>query len=136
MRFETLKRVQDALACIRAGELDHLDCGRHELFDGVYVTVSSYETRKDGVYEAHRKYIDIQYLLEGAERIDIADLAQLRITQDYAEETDCLLGLADGKPYLLQAGQFLLLFPEEVHRPGMEAGAACTVKKAVIKVPV
>ena len=136
MKFETLKRVQDAIVRIRSGELDSLDCGRHEWSNGVFVTVSSYQTKESGMYEAHRKYIDIQYILDGSERIDVADVEKMRITQDYAEDKDLVFGEAEGTPYYLNAGQYLVLYPEEAHRPGMKAGSVGTVKKAVIKVPV
>ena len=136
MRFETLKRIQDALDFIRAGKLDGLACGRYELFDGMAVNISQYQTKEDGLFEAHRKYIDIQHILEGSEAIEVADVQDLSITQEYDEQTDLVLGIADGKRYILTAGQTMVLFPEEAHKPGIHAGESGSVKKAVIKVPL
>ena len=73
MDFDTLKRVQDAVALIRSGKLDTLAPGRHELPDGAYVNVFGYQTKESGIYEAHRKYIDIHYVLEGSEIIMVAE---------------------------------------------------------------
>lgn len=136
MQFNTLKRIQDAIVCIRSGKLDELPCGRHELFDGMYVTISQYQTKETGPFEAHRKYIDVQYLISGTECIEVADVQTLQVTQEYNAEKDCVLGSAEGKAYVLTQGQFMVLFPEEAHRPGMKSGDITEVKKAVIKVPV
>ncbi len=86
--------------------------------------------------EAHRKYIDIHYLLEGSENIEITNVETLTITKDYDEQTDALLGTAKGKPYLLEKGQFMVVFPEEAHLPGIKVNDCAEVKKAVVKVPV
>ena len=136
MRFEALKRVQDALACIRSGQLDELEPGRHDLFDGIYVNVFEYQTKADGLFEAHRGYIDIHYLIEGTELLKIAPVDSLMIEQVYDEQSDSLLGRADGTPYLLKKGQYMVVLPEEAHLPGIAAGEAQAVKKAVVKVPV
>ncbi len=136
MDFDTLKRVQDAVALIRSGKLDTLDPGRHELPDGAYVNVFGYQTKESGIYEAHRKYIDIHYVLEGSEIIMVADTGSLQVTREYDEEGDAVLGSAQGKGYPLKKGQFMVVFPEEAHLPGITADAVCQVKKAVVKVPV
>jgi len=46
MRFETWERIQKAIDCIRSGELEELAPGRHELFDGAYVNVFEYQTKR------------------------------------------------------------------------------------------
>ena len=135
MEFDTLNRLQEAVAYLREGKADKLSCGRHELFDGVYANVSQYQTQEDGVFEAHRKYIDVHYMIGGAERIEVADIRRLRVTKEYDEQADCVLGHAEGKAYTLQQGQFMVLFPEEAHRPGLRIERTCDVKKVVLKVP-
>lgn len=134
MRFETWERIQNAVDCIRSGKLDELAPGRHELFDGVYVNVFEYQTKAEGLYEAHRKYIDIHYLIRGCEVIKVADVNKIHVEKEYDEEGDCLLGSAEGKPYLLKEGQFMVVLPEQAHLPGIEAEAPESVRKAVLKV--
>jgi len=134
MHFETWERIQKAIDCIRSGELEELAPGRHELFDGAYVNVFEYQTKTEGLYEAHRKYIDIHYLICGCETIRITDINKMHVEKEYDEEGDCLLGSAEGKSYLLKKGQFMVVLPEEAHLPGLEAGSPGHVKKAVLKV--
>lgn len=136
MNYDMLERIQKAVAYIREGKLDNLECGRHELFDGIYVNVSKYQTKESGLFEAHRKYIDIHYLLEGSEIIEITDVKKLKITKDYDDQADALLGTAEGSSYLLKKGQFMVVFPEEAHMPGIKTAEDKEVKKAVVKVPV
>ena len=136
MDYDTLRRVQKAAAIIRSGRLDGLECGRHDLSDGMYVNVFRYTTKETGVFEAHRKYIDIHYVLEGSEIIAVADVGKLGITQAYDEKADALLGTAESDRYPLAKGQFMVVFPEEAHLPGLKADGVSEVKKAVVKVPV
>ena len=136
MNYDMLERIQKAVAYIREGKLDNLECGRHDLFDGMYVNVSQYQTKKSGVFEAHRKFIDIHYLLEGSEFIEVTDVAKLKITKEYDAQADALLGTAEGSSYLWKKGQFMVVFPEEAHMPGLKTAEDIEVKKAVVKVPV
>lgn len=134
MRFETWERIQKAIDRIRSGKLDELAPGRHELFDGAYVNIFEYQTKAEGLFEAHRKYIDIHYLIRGCETIRIADVNEIHVEKEYDEEGDCLLGLAEGKPYLMREGDYMVVLPEEAHLPGLAVGTPESVKKAVLKV--
>lgn len=134
MRFETWERIQKAIDCIRSGKLDELAPGRHELFDGAYVNIFEYQTKAESLFEAHRKYIDIHYLIRGCETIRIAGVNEIHVEKEYDEEDDCLLGLAEGKPYLMREGDYMVVLPEEAHLPGLAVGTPESVKKAVLKV--
>ena len=135
MQFETLKRIQDVLEFIRSGKTNELDCGRHDLFDGVYVNVSQYQTKEESFFEAHRRYIDIHYIISGEEIVEVADVSTMSVSKDYDEASDALLGMASGKRYLLKEGQYMVLRPQEAHMPGISKGINRQVKKAVFKVP-
>ena len=47
---------------------DNFKDGRYDISDGIYANICSYETKTRGntMFEAHRKYIDIQYMLYGS----------------------------------------------------------------------
>ena len=136
MEYSTLKKIQDAMELIRKGALDELEPGRHDLPDGAFVNVSEYQTVESSVFEAHRKYIDIHYLIAGEELIEIADADTMRIQRDYDETADSVLGDAKGKRYLLKKGQTMVLFPEEAHMPGICNGESVRVRKAVVKIQI
>ena len=65
--------------------------GTYQINHRVKVIVSEYETKlqNEHGYEAHRKYIDIQYLLSGEERIACLPVERLKETKPYNEEKRC-----------------------------------------------
>ena len=116
--------------------------GRHEIDgDSVYAMVQRYQTRPvQGMQlEAHRRYIDIQYLVSGREVIHWAALAGLaEPTKPYDAATDSALHATtpDMTPVQLRAGQFAILFPDDAHAPCCACGDPAEVLKVVVKVEV
>ncbi|MCM2267748.1 MAG: YhcH/YjgK/YiaL family protein [Elusimicrobiales bacterium] len=113
--------------------------GRYEL-DGekVYALVQRYETLAQDRprFEAHRKYIDVQFLAAGEEVIGWAPLSAVGITEPYDGEKDVCFGFAAGAwtPVRLAAGELAILYPEDAHAPRLAAGAPAQVAKIVVKV--
>ena len=134
--FETYARIRQALDIIHSGAIDHLTDGWHELADGIRVHVFRYQTQDTGLFVAHRREIDIHYLLSGEEAVEIAPLSGLTVTSAYDPQTDALLGKGSGRRVLLTAGQIDILMPEEAHCVGLTAREPQTVRKAVIKVRI
>jgi len=90
--------------------------------------------------EAHRKYLDIQLVLEGEEAIGVAvDSREGNITgvaEEYSEERDIIFyeGLKRENIVELYPGDFAVFFPEDIHRPRcMVKGTPGRSKKAVVK---
>jgi len=90
--------------------------------------------------ETHAKHIDIQFLIEGREKMGyIRKNSQLNIASDELEEKDnCFYdGNIEGEVFLdLKPGDFVVFFPEDVHRPGCVAGENTKIRKSVIKIKV
>lgn len=116
--------------------------GRHEIDgDAVYALVQRYHTRpvEQMQFEAHRRYIDIQYLASGREVIQWAPLASLAAaTKPYDAVTDAALyATTPGMtPMQLQVGQFAILFPDDAHGPCCAWDGPEDVLKVVVKVAV
>lgn len=92
---------------------------------------------KDCMYEAHQKYIDIHYIVEGVERIATADVKSLQIQIPFSEEKD--IGFYQGNEsgsYLLKPGEFMVCFPSDAHKVAMMDKSPETVKKIVVKIKV
>ena len=110
----------------------------HELIGrDVYVMVQSYETESEPspILEAHRKYIDIQYCIAGAEYIAVAPLDESTIKTPYDGEKDVAFYHAQKMMTLsaMTPGRFVLLFPTDEHFAKWAAEAPSRVKKAVVK---
>jgi biofilm protein TabA len=113
--------------------------GRHPI-DGdlVFALVQTYETGPAAAkqFEAHRKHIDIQYLVRGSEHILATGIDGLEVAVPYSEEKDVLFFQEPkaSTALRLDAGWFTLLFPQDAHKPGCQLDAPAGVKKVVVKV--
>ena len=86
------------------------------------------------VWEAHRKYIDVQFVVAGVERMGYANLAQMRERDAYdASARRRLLRARRVEFVTIRAGTFAIFGPEDVHSPGHAAGAPGLVRKVVVK---
>ena len=116
--------------------------GRYALKnDAMYAILSSYRTKIENrlPFEAHRKYIDVQFLLKGEERIDVAQTETFKIKDRYSPEKDIVFIHCPPKysSILLEPGQFVLLYPHDFHRPAQSAhGHPEEARKLVIKIRV
>ena len=114
---------------------------RIELSGGAFALEQVYpaKVRADGVFESHRRYIDVQVVFEGEEVMELADVSRLMIRQDYKAERDLVVYADCTEASLLRvkAGEVAVFFPADGHMPGLRAGSEPTlVRKTVVKVPV
>lgn len=114
---------------------------KHELDGGAFALEQAYETklRPDGFFESHRKYIDVQLVVEGTELLEVADVNLLTVSQPYSEERDLIkyADFAGASVLKLVAGETAVFFPVDGHMPGLRpTGQPGVVRKTVVKVPV
>jgi biofilm protein TabA len=131
-------QLAQALQYLRTTDLAAVPLGRHEI-DGsrVFVLVQDYTTMplEDGLWEAHRKHIDVQYVQKGEERVRYANLATLKAAP-YDDEKDLLRAEGPGELFLLKPDRFVILFPQDAHSPGLMSDRRQHVRKIVIKVAI
>ena len=87
-------------------------------------------------YEAHRKFIDIQYLLNGTEKNCCLPIEKLKETKPFKEEIDAAFYTANipTQELTLGDGYFAIYFPQDGHMPCLNECGEETVKKIVVKV--
>ncbi len=131
------------LAELRTGFLDKKDIGyRHqiELVEGELSAIHQvYETRPVGQVrlEAHRRFVDIQFIHDGEEIIRLAPLAGARITIQYDESNDVAFFEADASAELLmRPGMAVVFYPDDLHAPGLHLAGRSLVRKTVVKAAV
>jgi YhcH/YjgK/YiaL family protein len=130
--------IAAALRYLQNTDATKVEPGRYVLDgDQLYAMVQQYDTKpkEQGFWEAHRKYIDVQYVAQGIEHMGFAHLNQLR-PQPYDEEKDFLKLEGEGEFVLMRAGTFVILGPEDAHMPGMAVTGAQPVRKVVVKVRI
>jgi len=112
--------------------------GRHELGGQKLSAIfSSYQTEdpEEKHFEAHRRFIDIQVVLQGRESLYWAPLLSLEPRGEYSEAEDIAFFTGPaGIAVPLEPGWFTVLFPQDAHKPGCLRGNPAQVRKLVIKV--
>lgn len=131
--------VRRALEYARTHDLTQLAPGRNEIDgDDLFVNVARYDSRafEDCRFEAHRKYIDVQVMVEGVERIDSQFIGELDAEPfDEAADNMFLSGEA-ASSVTLSAGTFAAYFPNDGHKPGIAIEGSAPVHKCIFKVNV
>jgi biofilm protein TabA len=114
--------------------------GRHELAGQKLAAIfSSYQTEEPEKkpFEAHRRFIDIQVVLQGQETLYWAPLLSLEPRGAYSEADDIAFFAGPaGVAVPLEPGWFTIQFPQDAHKPGCLRGSPSPVRKLVIKVAV
>lgn len=105
--------------------------------DRIFALPQGYLTRPPSQcrWEAHRRYIDIQYVISGQEAMGYAPISTLKPVTDFDEAKD--VGFYDGTGSIItvEAGMFAIFFPHDAHMPCMQvAGQSAPVRKVVVKV--
>lgn len=133
------ERIALALKFLQENDATKMEPGRYEI-DGasVYALVQSYESLpvEDGKWEAHRRYIDVQYVAQGTERMGYANIDNLAVTQEYMENGDYMLLEGDGSFLTVKPGCFAVFFPQDAHMPCIAVGKPDCIIKVVVKVLV
>jgi YhcH/YjgK/YiaL family protein len=106
----------------------------------IFARVMSYKTcsRKETKLEAHRRYVDIQFTLAGAEIIEWRPLSNLKIKTPYDKEKDVEFyqkPSTSATGLFMSPGSFAVFFPQDAHMPKLMAGnTPATIKKVVVKI--
>ena len=132
-------RLGKAFDYLRTTDLARLPSGRIEIAGSeMFAIVQDYRTKRpeEGFWEAHRRYIDVQYVISGAERMGYANLQSMTVKQPYDEEKDLLILEGTGDACTVPAGSFTIFAPQDAHMPGLAAGEPAPARKIVVKIAV
>lgn len=134
------KALQQGLAFLRHTDFSSLPNGKH-LIQGedIFVSISEYDTEEitERKPESHEQYADIQCLISGQEKIGVSFLSDHSVVAEPYDQTRDLVfysSVEDEQLIELTPGQFIVLFPSDVHRPGCLINQSQTVRKAVVKI--
>ncbi|MEI7880473.1 MAG: YhcH/YjgK/YiaL family protein [bacterium] len=133
------QRIQLAFEYLAGKDFTGVAPGRYDIDgDNVFALVQQYQTkpREKGLWEAHQRYIDVQFVASGVEVMGYAPISQCTVTQPYSLEKDCGFFSGSGDFVTVRAGMFTVFFPEDVHMPCLISEAPVQVYKVVVKVKV
>lgn len=122
------------LFALAPGESTKVDLG-----GGMFAIDAAYlsKRRAEVFFETHRKYIDVQAVIEGEEAMEIIDRSRLTVEVPYDPERDLVKYLDARGASILHAhpGEVEVFFPEDGHM-SHAVGEPVLVRKTVVKVPV
>jgi biofilm protein TabA len=129
---------EEAFAFLRRSDLADLPEGRHEI-DGsrLFCLISNGpgRSRAEAKLEAHRKYIDIQYVMAGADEMGwkpTAACVMSDVSYDPEKDIEFFKDVPD-RWTPVPTGSFAIFFPIDAHAPLVSTGR---IHKAVLKIAV
>lgn len=149
------ENIKKALEWLKNNDITKMEDGRYDL-DGkqlsktslldmkakeaqkVFILVQRYTTRTidDCWFEGHKKFIDIHYVAEGNEYFCYTPLKRAgKPTTEYDDaEDDYLYNRDYESAVLMQQGDVVIVYPEDVHMPQRKVIFPSNVVKACIKI--
>lgn len=122
---------------------NNVEYGKHILGNSNFVNIETYATKtiENAKYESHDKYIDIQILLTGNEKIGVADRSCLSVDEPYDENRDITFysdPVDTNNTVSLNGSNFVMLYPHEAHAPQIASDYKTSgqVIKVVAKIKV
>jgi YhcH/YjgK/YiaL family protein len=131
--------LKKAFTYIKQTDFSKLENGKYIIEeDNLFAILQEYETKNDidCKLEAHIKYIDVQYMVSGEELIGVNLLIDQTPYKEYDMENDYALYDDTCSFIKITQTQFAVLFPQDLHKPGIKTNVSGKVKKVVIKVRV
>lgn len=135
-------RFREAFDFVKKAIAENLSAGKYEI-DGkeLWASVQEYTSKleSDAKAEAHKNYIDIQFIVKGTEVIEGFDIEKATPKSEYNDVKDVMFyeDNENAGKGVLTDGEYGIFFPHDVHKPGMCLnGNQDTVKKIVVKVKV
>ena len=125
-----------AFSFLTKDDLADLPVGKYEI-DGdrlfAIIQKENGKSKSEAVLEAHRKYIDIQYVVSGTDEMGWRPTSACKsIESPYSEAED--IGFFKDEPQSwtkVEAGHFAIFTPDDAHAPMISSGE---IHKVVIKV--
>ena len=135
------EELRQAIEYIKANVTEATEKGKHEI-DGsrLFYLISEdmtepFEKRRA---EYHARYLDIQIVLKGQEGMTFSVLPAGKPDTDWLADKDIafLAEWEQEKTVILNEGDFVVFYPQEVHKPLCAVGTPAPVRKAVVKLLV
>lgn len=133
--------IQTAIAYLRDNDFVHMEPGVYEIQGkDIYAQVFDAETGavSEKRPEVHEKYVDVQFLASGRERLGFTPDTGSYEVDERIDERDLIFYKSVENEGFIEAvpGCYSIFFPADVHRPACVSGEPMKVRKVVVKVAV
>lgn len=135
------KGIQLGLKYISETDFSNMENGKYQIIeDKLFAIVQDYDSKpaEEGKFEAHKKFIDIQFIVKGEEKVGVVHIDECTEAVAYDEEKDIyfLSPNEDSKVEFvnLKEGEYVILTTKDAHMPSIAVDTPSYVKKVVVKV--
>jgi len=134
------EKIKKGFNFLLSSDLINMPDGRHIIDDEIYANIQTLTTKplKEQKWEAHRKYIDIQYVIKGREKMGFGLLKDFNKTiVPYDHDKD--ITFLDGEKYSyvdVNEGNFVIFYPDDIHAPMLSVKDNEEIKKVIVKVKI
>ena len=128
-----------AFQYLKKTDFDDMQNGKYSIEgEEIFCIVNEFETKDkhDCEVEAHKKHIDVQYIVKGTEMFGYTPLTVQRPIIDYNEQNDVSIYKEEVSFVKLEAGMFIIFFPTDLHQPEVKEFEPVLVKKVVVKIKI
>lgn len=108
-------------------------------YNNIKMNLGKYFTKSENekFWESHKKYLDVQIMINGTEKVAINDIRDMGV-KSFDEEKDLTI-LEGDKAFdiIMKTGDVLVFFPNDVHKPELnvsENDDSGNIRKIVTKV--
>lgn len=125
-----------AFAFLEKAVTENLSVGRYDIDgDDVFAFIQEYTSKTESSFEAHKNYIDIQFIISGTEVMKVADISQMTVSVPYTEDVMFFEDNEKASVLVIKEGEYGIFFPWDAHKPGLcYDNKPDEVKKIVVKV--
>lgn len=132
--------IEKALNFLRTTDFHQCEPGVIEIEGrNIFAQIIDMTTRpvEENYPEVHRRYLDIQFLAWGEEKIGIAiDTGKNEVRESLLEQRDIIFyHNSENESFIeMVPGSYAMFFPQDVHRPGCNKTKTTPIRKIVVKV--
>ena len=140
LAFSYLEKLQD-ITSLEYKSLKNIEidvCNKIILDENCFLLEQAYisKDKEDCLFESHKKYIDIQYIFEGEEIMEVENVNNLNVSKKYDVELDYAKYNQNKKSsiLLIRQNELAIFYPNDAHMPCIKVNENKKIIKAVFKI--
>lgn len=139
-RYVHVPGVTTVIEFLNGKDLNSIEKGKYEISDGVILKVAEYVTHEEDeevLLEAHREYLDLQLIVKGNEQFlfQAIELGDEAVPYDNKKDVEFFTAQYYSS-IALSEGDFVIVFPNDLHVGNVNADGEEAVKKFIFKLKI